>query len=405
MAPERHGYPELPSARTAATLTVVAAATFAVATGASPWPLPATAGGLSLIGTLVLSYLRRARPSLARSALGPSLLIDLALLTCVLVVSGGASTPLSPLYVVFPAVAAVVLGRAWAWTLVVFGGLGYGVLFLLSPSHDAHHHGGFGDHLRGMVVAYAVSAILIAYFVTRLANQLRAREALLRTIQSRVERSERVAAMTSLAAAAAHELGTPLGTIAVAASELQLALGDDSPPAWRKDAQLIGDEARRCRDILLRIGEQAGASAGENSERISLDALTRSAVDSLNSNLRGRVIIDASPEVFVHVPPRALSQALGALLTNGMEASTAGDRVYLRARTEADRVLFEIEDAGSGMDPSTLAQATEPFFSTKGEGRGLGLFLVRELAERLGGSLAFEPLDPTGTRAILQVPR
>jgi two-component system sensor histidine kinase RegB len=106
------------------------------------------------------------------------------------------------------------------------------------------------------------------------------------------------------------------------------------------------------------------------------------------------------------VPRVPLIQALGALVKNAFDASGAEGVVALGVAAEGDRLLCEIEDRGAGMDSPTLARAGEPFFTTKepGHGMGLGIFLSRALAERLGGKLELVSVPGSGTRVRFEIP-
>ncbi len=107
------------------------------------------------------------------------------------------------------------------------------------------------------------------------------------------------------------------------------------------------------------------------------------------------------------LPLRAVQQAVGILVDNAVDASPAGKAVKLSIHQRDGRIVFEVRDEGMGMSPEIVRRAGEPFFTTKppGKGMGLGLFLVRLVAERLGGCLRLESEVGKGTLAVLELPR
>ena len=260
-----------------------------------------------------------------------------------------------------------------------------------------------------MWAATVVAALILSYFVARTAAALREREEQLRTLERAASRNEKLVALSALAAGAAHELGSPLGTIAVAAAELDRAarqLPGAEPLA--EDARLIREQAARCREILARMSGEAGADLGEGLDPIDLAALLVAVQDRLEPREWQRLSVAcAAPDTTLRAPRSALAQALVNLVRNALAAAPERSQVSLDASVHGDSVRFEVHDGGGGMAPEVLARAGEPFFSTRpaGGGMGLGLFLSRAVAERLGGHLALESEPGRGTRAVLEVRR
>ena len=195
----------------------------------------------------------RARRATARDAQrSPRLLMcaDVALLSWLLLRAGGVLNPASVFYLVEIVVAALVFGRRWTWIVAVLAVAGYAASFL-APTDDLRSaqmmHPEIALHMRGMWLAFALTAVIIAALVTRLLSALERRDRALDVLRVRNEGAMRAASLATLAAGAAHELSTPLATIAVAARELERGLADSSNEG-RHDARLIRDEAARCRD-------------------------------------------------------------------------------------------------------------------------------------------------------------
>jgi two-component system, sensor histidine kinase RegB len=335
---------------------------------------------------------------------------DVVLLTLLLYLTGGAYNPFSFLYVVHIALAAVVLRSPFTWALVALALAGFGSLFLLpawtlGATADAGAHGEhLRLHLQGMWVAFGVAAGFIVYFVQRVRRALSEREAELVAARELTARNEKFASLATLAAGAAHELSTPLSTIAVVAKELEHQLDHNGSATAVTDVRLIREQVSRCRDILQQMAADAGQGLGEISTRVAVEEVVRVATNgalaaerivvSITERARGRSL---------QVPPRALAQALRGVLKNAVQASPADRPVYLHVDRDADVWQIEVRDRGTGMPSAILQRAGEPFFTTKspGQGMGLGLFLTRAVLARLGGRLDIESRPGHGTTARL----
>ncbi len=332
--------------------------------------------------------------------------LDVLLLTALLHLTGGPFNPFSFLYLVEIALAAVILRARWTWTLVLVSLVGSGALFV-GPREALTSRGDHMQlHLRGMWVAFGVAATFIVYFLMRVRRDLEARELDLVAAQRRGARQERLASLATLAAGAAHELATPLGTIALAAKELERRLGSLADADAVEDVQLIRAQVSRCRGILDSMAAEAGQSAGEPSRDVPVADLLRLAVDGLRAEPPIEVDLSTINGQKLCVPPRAVAQAVKSLLKNAQDASQTHTPVQLSASFTEVEVRIEVLDRGSGMAEAILARAGEPFFTTKepGRGMGLGLFLTRTVVEQLGGQLALSAREGGGTRALVTLP-
>jgi two-component system sensor histidine kinase RegB len=215
-----------------------------------------------------------------------------------------------------------------------------------------------------------------------------------------VVRNERFAALATLAAGAAHELGTPLGTITIAAGELaRAARRYPQDPDLAEDADLIREESHRCRRILDRLQTQSG----DQPHTIPVDQVLVELGERFPDRLSCRA---QASGIEVHAPPEALIQALVALVRNGIDASLPGQDVQCSVERPVNGILFRISNRGTPIPEEVRIRAGEPFFTTKppGKGTGLGLFLVRLLADRLGGSFNLETTSDGRTDAVLFIP-
>ncbi len=385
------------------------------------------------LGSNAFLVIFRSRAGKVRGLLGGLLLLDIIALTIGFLLSGGPANPFTVLFLVYVALAATVLGARWAWALVAVTVACFGALFVLTPAADAggdphahHMHmdhgggmggmgemdadagpGGFSLHLYGMFIAFAMTAGTVSYLGTRVTRTLRTRDRELAEAHDRAARSERLASLTTLAAGAAHEMGTPLGTIAVVAGELERRAQQLGTASLVDDAQLIQAEVRRCREILDHLNERSGGGRGAAPEEVPVTELLASLEARLPDNRKSRFTVTVDDDLpKLSVPRHAFIQALGNLVDNAFDASPDEASVSLEARGVDQGVSFIVHDDGRGMDAAELEKAIEPFYSTKAEGHGmgLGLFLARAVAEQMGGTLSLTSSPDAGTTATAWVP-
>ncbi len=378
------------------------------------WPML----GLVAFGALSNAALwwRLRRPEPVKPALpGLVLGLDVLLLTGLLYLSGGAANPFTAIYLLHITLAAVVMRGLWAWVLGAMSMAGFGILFVWNVHvHSLSHmnHGG-GDgislHLVGMWVAFGITAALIAAFVGLVTEALRQRDEELAALRDLTARQSRLAALTTLAAGVAHELGTPLGTIAVAAKELQRTAADMGLQGTEmaQDAALIREEVGRCRRILDQMAEPTGSTLGEAFQALAWGDLEADLTEGLPPEDRSRLAFQWPAAGCGAMPRHGLARALRAVVANALEATPRPGSVKVLARAAEGAWQLEVVDQGAGMAPEVLARVGEPFFSTKptGAGMGLGLFLARTFAEQLGGELRVDSSLGKGTRVQLRWPQ
>lgn len=404
-----HGSPELASrawfVRVRAFAAVLAMAVLLAVEFSGDWQLP-TVRVLFLLAFMLLSNLplwarvERGR-NLPDGVVAAVLVLDILLLTLVLALTGGASNPFSSAYILYVTVAALLLTPGWTTSVVVAAVTAFSGLFWLdqSSAHAGHHS--MRLHLMGMWVAFVVVGPVVAFAITRLRNDATVAARELEKARRSQQRAEKLGALATLSAGAAHELSTPLGTIAVIARDLERRNLD---PELTTDAGLIREEIERCSKILSQLAVDVGSGIGEAPQSIRLDDLV---TDVIAEAAGVRLTADAAVLArSITLPRRLTTQALHGLVRNARQASPDGRDVHIRLSDEDDRLLLEVADQGCGMNAEVMNRAGEPFFTTKttGEGMGLGIFFARSVTEHLGGELQISSEQGRGTTVAVRIP-
>jgi two-component system sensor histidine kinase RegB len=341
------------------------------------------------------------------------LVLDTLTLTVLLYWLGGAHNPFTSFYLLHITIAAVLLPVAWTWIGVALCAGCYGLLFW-SP-HEIKSGSGisccesFDSHLQGMLLAMVLVGICIAYFVGQLKSALTKREAELIEARMQALRNEKFAGLATLAAGVAHELATPLSTIAVLSADLedQANASPVQSDGFIADARLIRQEVERCRSILEKLGANTTDRIGENPQSLLLGEIAERLRDFLSAaNYQRLVVENVTPEANLFVPVTTLLQSLAVLIKNACEADESGRPVRLRIGVENGILKAAVQDEGGGMAEEVAARAGEPFFTTKppGQGMGLGLFLARMFAERMKGRLTIRSVLNKGSTVSLEFP-
>jgi two-component system, sensor histidine kinase RegB len=355
--------------------------------------------------------------------LGLVLIMDLLSLTSLLFVTGGPHNPFALFFFVNVSLSAVVLRPAWAWALEVLAVACFSWLLI---SHMEIKELNISPQLRpilqtheismlhvGMWLAFATSSSVVVYFLTRLTGELRIQEASLQHRQMIQAGREKLESLGTLAAGTAHELATPLSTIAIVAKEVEQFFEEnplDIPGADDviDDIRLIRSQLDRCRVILDRMASQSGQAVGETIQNISCAEFWLSVLEEVSEPQRVRLVVN--PEIAkatLYVPPIILSQSMRGFVQNAIDADPSGKEVVVEIQRFAKHWLWTVTDQGSGMPESVLQRISEPFFTTKptGKGMGLGVYLAKNVVERLDGTIDYQSTVGVGTKVTIRLPR
>lgn len=328
------------------------------------------------------------------------LLWDVLLLTFLLHWTGGVENPFMLFYLVQITLAAVSLRTAGVAGLGLVAAACMGWLWHRAVPLQMTGGVALPSALRtmGSVVAVLLSAcfvITLLLAVRRRSHRLqKERERLRAELDSR----ERFLSVAALATGFAHELGTPLGTIALAAAEME-----SHPDA--ETAAIIGREAVRCQKVLQRLRELGQEATGLSAAPCPVAQIISEALAELPPSQRSRVQLDAQTGAAL-VACAGLREALLVLLRNALLAGTDDAPVRLHASVVENRLTLSVEDRGAGFTEEMLRHWGEPFRTTRdpGSGMGLGLFFVRRLAASLHGHAEAANRPGGGARVTLRLP-
>ena len=365
-----------------------------------PWgPALAAIGASAMLNAgLVTLYPRHARLA-GREAL-LHLAFDLVQLGVLVFLTGGLANPFSLLLLVPVTVAATLLSARATISVVLLA-----VLILIAEWQWALPLPWAGDlklpetYRVGILIAETFGLAFLAAYAWRISAEGRRHAQALAATQGALEREAKMSALGSLAAAAAHELGGPLGTIMLVARSLDEAIGDD--PELGDDIRLLNQEVKRSREILVDLAKRAEGE--EPFPRLALAALLREVAQPYEKSRT--ILIEASDSAAPLMLRRSpeLLHGLGNLVANA--ARHAAGQVTLRTDIVGPDLVLAIIDDGPGFDAALLPQLGEPFLgpSRSGSGgTGLGIFIATTLLERTGGQIAFSNVASGGAKVEIR---
>ena len=349
---------------------------------------------------------------------------DILAITGILYFTGGATNPLTWFFLLPLIIAAIVLPQTFTWYLVIFASSCYTILMLYYeplplivpmtladiPEQHNHHvmmdHDDIRVHVFGMWFGFVFSAVLVAYFVVGMADSLRKLDRKLANVREQALRNERVVALGTLAAGAAHEMGTPLGTMAILIHDMEKEYKHSSSQELYQKMKILREQVNRCKAALSVMSASAGAIRADSGRIMPISRYLDEVVASWREQglptelVYRKTGFEPSPSILAE---RTLTHALVNILNNSSDASPQG--IKLQARWTLEYAILEILDEGPGIPPAISAALGKDPVSSKEHGLGVGLFLAFAAIERLGGKIKMQGrTDRPGTLTRINLP-
>jgi two-component system sensor histidine kinase RegB len=368
-------------------------------------PLTAIIAAQALMNAITWLVLRH-NWQVSYPVFGAHLLIDVLALSGLLYCAGGATNPFVSLFLIPLAISATVLPSRYTWalaavTIVCYTGLLYDYIPLPHMMHADMSP--FGMHVYGMWLGFVLSAGIIAYFVVGMGKTLRQREHALAAARERALRDAQLVQLGTLAASTAHELGTPLGTMALLAEELEETC-DRNDPEMNERLGMLRGQIDRCKTALATLAASAGNVRLSGGGVMAIDGYLASLQAEwqqthpdtvLNTRWEGE---QPAPAILAD---RTLSQAINNILDNAADVSPRAIEWY--AHWNQSECVLEIRDWGPGLTREAEQKVGKVPYTDKPEGLGLGLFLAHAIIGRFGGSVTLFNCEDGGscTRVLL----
>lgn len=366
-----------------------------------PWWQCVSAISLTVVTNAILEWWARQIQWELREGFFHVLLWDVLTLTFLLHWTGGLRNPLVLFYLVQLTLAAVVLKTS---AVIGLGMLAFGAFFWLWERAIPLHMAGGGPMseeiwTRGFLSALALTCTCVLTLLLALRRHSYRLQKERERLRLELEQRERFLSVAALATGFAHELGTPLGTIALAAEELRIHPDESA-------VSIVIHEVERCRKVLQRLRELGQEATGRSAEPCQIVAVVQEVLDEISTAHRQRIELSADCGEML-IACAGLREALLVLLRNALLASADEKPVHLRVCAGDGWIRFIVEDHGSGFSAEMLRHWGEPFRTTRSSygGMGLGLFFVRRLAASAQGNVRVENCDEGGARVTLILPQ
>ncbi|MBF6650463.1 ATP-binding protein [Methylobacter sp. BlB1] len=363
------------------------------------------------------------------------LAIDVFGIASLLYLTGGASNPIIWMFLLPLIITAIMLPQSYAWYMVILTTSMYTILIGyniplpsiephmpnpdLMPPEMAHydtlqkmhamsdkHY--FNLHMFGMWFGFVFSAGLVAFFVVELAKTMRNQERYLAEARENALRDERVVSLGTLAASAAHDMGTPLGTIAIVAHELEQEYPIHRFPDLHEKVLIMKQQIERCKEALSVMSASAGEMRAESGRVMLLTDYIDNVLNQWRTHKPGvKLNFFIDPHVAVDaeiIAERTLTHSIINILNNAAEASRAEPGIEFHASWDRNHAHIRIRDYGPGLPPELIELAGKQPVISKTRGLGVGLFLTYSTINRLGGKINFYNVESGGACVEITLP-
>ncbi len=358
--------------------------------------------------------LKKARP-VTENEIFIHLTIDVLTLALLLYFTGGATNPFVMIFLFPLTITVTILPVRYAWLLATITVICYSLLmFYYQPlpiGHNSHGSSGASEynlHLIGMWMAFILNACLITYYVYGMGNTLRHQQKQLTNAREQSIRDEQLVILGTLAASTAHELGTPLGTMALLVNEIEQELAN-ADASVLSDLNNLKKQISRCKLSLTDLSASVGASSSLfDSQQQSVCQYLQGIINEIheahsNINLSFHCNPDNPSSLYTD---RTLSLSLINIIDNAIEASPefVDISVSSPAENNTDFIQIEILDHGPGLSDEALDKIGQQPYSEKELGLGLGLYLAYAAIRRRNGSISQQNCAPKGSKTTIILP-
>ena len=356
--------------------------------------------------------------------------IDVFAIGSLLYLTGGASNPIIWVFLLPLILTAIMLPQAYAWNMVVLTCCTYTILIayniplpaiephlpdpnLVSPElqhylHNLEDQHYFNLHIFGMWFGFVFSAGLVAFFVVQLSKSLKERERSLADARENALRDERVVSLGTLAASAAHDMGTPLGTMAILAHEIELDYPENRFPSLHVQLKIMKDQIDRCKDAISVLSASSGEMRAESGKTMTLlNYLNEVFTQWRAHNNTSKINLNISPTFDVNakiIADRTLTHSIINILNNAAEVSPANHGIDFTADWDSHILHLKIRDFGPGFPEEIIKHAGKQAVISNKQGLGVGLLLTYSTITRLGGKIEFFNMESGGACVEIELP-
>ncbi len=341
--------------------------------------------------------------------------LDIVQMSALLALIGGTANPFALILIAPPTLAAATLPLRPVWVLGVMASVASMLLAVVTLPYPSMGETTLSLQFRLVAGLANVAGIaLIASYVRQSVEEAARMALALDVTQKVLAREQRLSALGALAAAAAHELGTPLATISIVSKEMAR---EAVTPQVKEDAELLMSQAERCRQILQRLAATPDKATDAVHERLSLRQLVQEVIEphaNASKEVRVEAIVTGAKDVKTPDVRRLpeITHAFSTFVENAVDF--ARSEILVSARFDADSISIEVRDDGPGFAPEILAKLGEPYVTSRpgAEGSrtghigiGLGFFISKTLLERTGAVVTFHNAKPRGAVVAARWPR
>ncbi len=340
------------------------------------------------------------------------LLFDVSAFALQIYLSGGVSNPFISLFLLQVIIGAILLKPLFSWLIALITFIFYLLLskFFYTINFDIiansaiqnhhSHHNNFDLHLRGMLISYVISAILLIIFIGKIIKNIRDGEQKIHNLEQQFLKEKQLVEMGLFATSSAHNLGTPLSTISIIINDWKKIFDDKN---LQDDIKIIDSQLQKCKNILSEILNYSGKSRLESFESQSLENCCQNLVKKWQKSCEIKELeyeflcTIEQPFFFDNI----LTQAIYNIFNNAFEAYK--NNIKITFLNDENNLIIKIIDDGCGFDEKVLKNLGKPNFSTK-KSSGLGLYLTIQTLEKINGNLIVKNIKNIGAQVEIVIP-